>query len=148
FRSTHLRMATTSRGASGRRFVLNAHSRRAVRTAAGANWAGFARSSAMVVAVRVLAMFLRLLPPSWDQRASTYSTANLYPRMAAALERLDTGRPVVPTNAPPLAVARMSSERMPSVRAIVSKGSRQRFIASRQRTVYVFFRATLYARIL
>jgi hypothetical protein len=37
----------------------------------------------------------------------------------------------------------MSSERKPSARAAVPKGSRQRLPATTQRTVYVVFRAPL-----
>lgn len=132
-----------SRGASAWRVESNAHSRSAVRTGTGANWVGWTRSSAMVAAVRVLAVFLRLLPPSSGQRAFTYSTANVYQVIEADLEWWDTGSPVAMTKASPFPVARMSSERKPSARVAVPKGSRQRLSATTQRTVYVVFRAPL-----
>ncbi|AJE42964.1 hypothetical protein SNOD_25190 [Streptomyces nodosus] len=88
-----------------------------------------------MVAVRVLARFFRLLPASWVQRASTYSTANLYQLIAADLERCDTGSPVAMTNASPLPTAVMSSKRKSSASATVSNGSRQRLPATTLRTV-------------
>lgn len=63
----------------------------------------------MVTAVRVLAVFLRLLPPSSGHRASTYPTANAYQVIEADLERWDTGSPVAMTKASPFPVARISS---------------------------------------
>lgn len=80
---------------------------------------------------------------SSGQRAFTYSTANVYQVIEADLERWDTGSPVAMTKASPFPVARMSSERKPSARAAVPKGSRQRLPATTQRTVYVVFRAPL-----